>query len=341
MAGHRRHAIEPCLDPRIPAQLEPGLVRNVRVREERDVGEGECRTDKEFAPAKMPLHRRQRAIARGHPLLNPLGEFVGPPRIHEPEANDRDGGLMVVLLEEHPLEHLRPLVPIDGHKPCPFAEVPEDRSGLRQRAAVVEDDRRHAKSGVELAEQLVPIGSVDDVDGAPLVGNAEVREQEPHLVTVSRHRTVVQEHRPIIATCCGPAGSPRIQTMARYLHTMYRITDPGRSRSFYEALGFEFRREAPIERNGELEATLYFFAMPGQAEELELTFNHDGRTYETGSGYGHIAIGVDDLDATLAALSHQGIEPEKPPYRVREGGARLCFVGDPDGYRIEIIELSG
>ena len=129
--------------------------------------------------------------------------------------------------------------------------------------------------------------------------------------------------------------------MARYLHTMYRITDPARTRSFYEALGFEFRRESSIVRDGELEATLYFFAMPGQAEELELTFNHDGRTYAAGTGYGHIAIGVDDLDATLSALSSQGIEPEKPPYRVREGGARLCFVGDPDGYRIEIIELTG
>jgi lactoylglutathione lyase len=132
-----------------------------------------------------------------------------------------------------------------------------------------------------------------------------------------------------------------MQAVAKYLHTMYRITDPERSRSFYEALGFEFRRESSIVRNGELEATLYFFAMPGQAEELELTFNHDGRTYEAGTGYGHIAIGVDDLDSTLAALSSEGIEPEKPPYRVREGGARLCFVGDPDGYRIEIIELSG
>jgi lactoylglutathione lyase len=126
--------------------------------------------------------------------------------------------------------------------------------------------------------------------------------------------------------------------MATFLHTMYRITDPARSRSFYEALGFEFRRESDIVRNGELEATLYFFAMPGQDVEIELTFNHDGSTYELGTAYGHIAIGVDDLDATLAALSGQGIEPEKPPYRVREGGSRLCFVRDPDQYRIEIIE---
>src|SRR3954469_25738967 len=129
--------------------------------------------------------------------------------------------------------------------------------------------------------------------------------------------------------------------MARYLHTMYRITDPARSRAFYEALGFEFDRESPIVRNGELEATNYFFRMPRQEEELELTFNHDGRTYELGTAYGHIAIGVDDLDATLARLAEQGIEPERPPYSVREGGSRLCFVKDPDGYRIELIGRSG
>ena len=126
--------------------------------------------------------------------------------------------------------------------------------------------------------------------------------------------------------------------MTRYLHTMYRVTDPERSRSFYEALGFEFRRELPIVRDGELEATNYFFGVPGQDEELELTFNHDGRTYELGTAYGHIAIGVDDLDSTLARLAEQGIEPERPPYTVREGGSRLCFVMDPDGYRVELIE---
>src|SRR5436189_4667945 len=114
--------------------------------------------------------------------------------------------------------------------------------------------------------------------------------------------------------------------MARYLHTMYRITDPERSRAFYEAIGFEFRRESPIVRNGELEATNYFFAFAGQEEELELTFNHDGRSYELGTGYGHIAMAVDDLDAALAELKGQGIEPEREPYRVREGGSRICFV---------------
>jgi lactoylglutathione lyase len=121
---------------------------------------------------------------------------------------------------------------------------------------------------------------------------------------------------------------------------MYRITDPERSRAFYEALGMELRRDMDIVRNGQREATNYFFGYPGQDEELELTLNHDGRTYELGTAYGHIAIGVDDLAATLARLLEQGIEPEREPYRVREGGSLLCFVRDPDSYRVELIEKS-
>jgi len=129
--------------------------------------------------------------------------------------------------------------------------------------------------------------------------------------------------------------------MPEFLHTMVRITDPKKSRAFYEALGFSFERDMDIVRNGELEATLYFLGFPGQDEELELTFNHDGSTYDLGTGYGHVAIGVDDLDATLASLAEQGIEAEKPPYQVREGGSWLCFVRDPDGYRCELIEKPG
>ena len=69
--------------------------------------------------------------------------------------------------------------------------------------------------------------------------------------------------------------------MIRYLHTMYRITDAEKSRAFYEALGFEFRRDLPIVRDGQLEATNHFFGIPGREEELELTFNHDGRAART------------------------------------------------------------
>ena len=129
--------------------------------------------------------------------------------------------------------------------------------------------------------------------------------------------------------------------MARFLHTMCRIADPEKSRAFYEALGFTFAGDFDIVRDGELEATNYFFSIGDQESVLELTFNHDGRTYDLGTGYGHIAVGVADLEATLAELASQGIEPERPPYSVREGGSRLCFVRDPDGYRIELIERSG
>ena len=129
--------------------------------------------------------------------------------------------------------------------------------------------------------------------------------------------------------------------MARFLHTMVRITDPERSRAFYEALGFTFAGDFDIVRDGEVEATNYFFSMGDQESVLELTFNHDGRTYELGTGYGHIAFSVDDLDETLTQLQGQGIEPEREPYRVREGGSRICFVQDPDGYRVELIDRSG
>jgi lactoylglutathione lyase len=122
---------------------------------------------------------------------------------------------------------------------------------------------------------------------------------------------------------------------------MVRITDPEKSRTFYEALGFRFERDMDIVRNGEKEATNYFFSLGDDSSVLELTYNHDGRTYDVGTGYGHIAIGVDDLAQTLERLKEQGIDPEREPYRVHEGGSLICFVRDPDSYRIEMIDRSG
>ena len=124
------------------------------------------------------------------------------------------------------------------------------------------------------------------------------------------------------------------------IHTCYRIADIDRSVAFYEALGFEEVSRMPIRD----EAINVFMNQPGDGDgpRLELTYNI-GRTepYELGTGYGHIAITSDDLDGTLARLGDQGIEPERPPYTVRAGGSRLCFVRDPDGYRVEIIERTG
>jgi lactoylglutathione lyase len=122
--------------------------------------------------------------------------------------------------------------------------------------------------------------------------------------------------------------------MPELIHTCYRIGDIDRSVAFYEALGFEEMGRFPIRD----EAINVFMGLPGDGARLELTYNHGVDSYELGTGYNHIAITASDLDATLAKLAEQGIEPEKPPYTVREGGSRICFVRDPDQYRIEIIE---
>jgi lactoylglutathione lyase len=111
------------------------------------------------------------------------------------------------------------------------------------------------------------------------------------------------------------------------IHTCYRITNPERSVAFYEALGFEKRRELPIRD----EAINIFMGLPGDEDRLELTYNFGVEEYELGTGYGHVAITVGDIDQTLERLAEQGIEPERPPYTVRDGGSRLAFVRDPDG----------
>jgi lactoylglutathione lyase len=121
------------------------------------------------------------------------------------------------------------------------------------------------------------------------------------------------------------------------IHTCYRITDIDRSVAFYAALGFEERRRMPIRE----EAINVFMGLPGDGDRLELTYNFGVDSYELGTGYGHIALTVESMEQALAGLAEQGIEPERPPYRLREGGSQLCFVRDPDGYRIELIERSG
>jgi lactoylglutathione lyase len=121
----------------------------------------------------------------------------------------------------------------------------------------------------------------------------------------------------------------------RLVHTNVRVRDIDASLGFYEALGFE--RRGRLELQG---ARNIYLGLPGDGDSLELRVN-DGRTepYDLGDGYGHVALAVGDLDATLARLAAAGIEPEGPPYH--PGGRteiRICFVTDPDGYRIELID---
>jgi lactoylglutathione lyase len=125
--------------------------------------------------------------------------------------------------------------------------------------------------------------------------------------------------------------------MSELIHTCYRVTDLERSVTFYEQLGMKEFGRLPIRD----EAINVFMGFDDDGPRLELTFNFDQEgDYEIGTGYGHIAITIEDMEEALSRLAGVGIEPEKPPYSVREGGSLLCFVRDPDGYRIELIEMN-
>jgi lactoylglutathione lyase len=191
---------------------------------------------------------------------------------------------------------------------------------------------------------------------AVVVGEQDVRDGQPVLVRLGEqavHRPAGVDEEGVGVRTGGHeigVGQPPVRhgalddhgpdgTLGRVMeliHTCYRIGDIDRSVAFYEALGFEERRRAPIRD----EAINVFMGLPGDGDRLELTYNFGVDSYELGTGYNHIALTVDDLDGTLANLAEKGIEPEKPPYRIREGGNRLCFVRDPDGYRVELIETA-
>lgn len=121
-----------------------------------------------------------------------------------------------------------------------------------------------------------------------------------------------------------------------FVHTCIRSLDVEASIAFYGLLGYEQRGRLVFES-----AYNVYLGLPGDGDTLELTVNV-GRTepYDLGDGYNHMALVVDDLDALLARLAAAGVEPEKPPYAPggREQVGRICFVSDPDGYRIELID---
>ena len=105
-------------------------------------------------PVEMPLHRVERAVSVGRLALDQRPRTSRPPRVRDEEPHDGDCRLVRVLLEEHPLEHLRALVAVLRHEARPLAEVPEDRARLGKRPSVVEHERRHSEVGVEPAEHL-------------------------------------------------------------------------------------------------------------------------------------------------------------------------------------------
>jgi lactoylglutathione lyase len=133
----------------------------------------------------------------------------------------------------------------------------------------------------------------------------------------------------------GMTGGPLRGDVMQFVHTNVRVRDIDASLRFYEALGFQRRGRLRFEG-----AYNIYLGLPGDGDTLELTVNEGHEEpYDLGTGYGHVALTVDDLDGLLERLADEGIEPEKPPYA--PGGReefRICFVADPDGYRIELID---
>ena len=123
----------------------------------------------------------------------------------------------------------------------------------------------------------------------------------------------------------------------RLLHTMFRVGDLDRSIAFYtELLGMQLlrRRDFPGGR-----FTLAFVGYGPESEHtvLELTHNWDTDSYDLGTAYGHIAIGVDDVYAACERIRASGGKVVREPGPMQHGSTVLAFVEDPDGYRVELL----
>ena len=126
----------------------------------------------------------------------------------------------------------------------------------------------------------------------------------------------------------------------RMLHTMLRVGDLDRSLLFYtEVLGMDLlrRKDYPSGR-----FTLAFVGYGDESDTtvLELTHNWDTSHYELGSAYGHIALGVDDIYTTCAAIAAKGGKVVREPGPIKHGNTVIAFVEDPDGYKVELIQIS-
>ena len=115
-------------------------------------------------------------------------------------------------------------------------------------------------------------------------------------------------------------------------HTMIRVRDLDATLAFYTGfLGLEEVRRGTI---GD-EATLVFLSDPERSYAIELTYNHDGRDYELGNQFGHLAFTVDDLEAVVGRVEEKGwwYRRSRP-----ENASKYIFVKDPNGYDIEILQ---
>lgn len=123
----------------------------------------------------------------------------------------------------------------------------------------------------------------------------------------------------------------------QYLHTMIRVCDLEKSIAFYtEVIGLSFHRKTDYPEG---RFTLAFLGRGGDTEPfLELTHNWDVSAYEHGTGYGHMAFGVEDIYATCEKIEKAGGRVTRAPGPMKHGTTVIAFVEDPDSYKIELIE---
>ena len=124
----------------------------------------------------------------------------------------------------------------------------------------------------------------------------------------------------------------------RLLHTMIRVGDLDRSIQFYtDLLGMKLLRRKDYPEG---KFTLAFVGYGDESDTavIELTHNWDTDSYEIGTGFGHVAIGVDDIYTVCDAIRAQGCSISREPGPMKHGTTVIAFVKDPDGYAIELIE---
>jgi lactoylglutathione lyase len=122
------------------------------------------------------------------------------------------------------------------------------------------------------------------------------------------------------------------------LHTMLRVGNLQRSIDFYtQAMGMKLLRTTDRPDQKYSLAFVGYGSNPEHAE-IELTYNYGVDSYELGSAYGHIALGVPDVYAACAAIKAKGGNITREPGPVKGGDTVIAFVTDPDGYKVELIE---
>ncbi|HLC27369.1 MAG TPA: lactoylglutathione lyase [bacterium] len=126
----------------------------------------------------------------------------------------------------------------------------------------------------------------------------------------------------------------------RFLHTMIRVNDLEESLKFYcDVLGMKILRKKDYD-SGRFTLAFVGYGPVEQQSVLELTYNWDTHQYDHGDAFGHIALGVEDIYKTCEELRAKGAKITREPGPMRFGGSEIAFLEDPNGYEIELIQLS-